>query len=71
MPENTTGINVLLHFSSSLEDFSKANEYYIISENMSSYAELLLDWASHGYSSEVDLFITRPILLFLCLSCLT
>ena len=43
--------------------FKEANDYYILSENMNAYADLLLDWATHGYASEIDLFITRPILL--------
>ena len=29
---------------------------------MKDYAELVLEWAQNGYTSEVDLFITRPIL---------
>ena len=30
-----------------------------------SYAGMLLDWASHGYQSELDLFITRSILWYI------
>ena len=29
---------------------------------MKDYAEMVLEWAQNGYASEVDLFITRPIL---------
>lgn len=27
---------------------------------MKDYAEMVLEWAQNGYTSEVDLFITRP-----------
>ena len=29
---------------------------------MKDYADMVLEWAQNGYASEVDLFITRPIL---------
>lgn len=31
---------------------------------MEAYSEMILDWASHGYASEIDLFVTRPILQY-------
>ena len=39
-----------------------ANDFYILSGNMEEYANMLLDWASHGYESEIDLFLARPVL---------
>ena len=32
---------------------------------MNSYASMLLDWANHGYASELDLFVTRSILWYI------
>ena len=36
-----------------------ANNFYLISEEMGEYAQMVLEWASTGYASEIDLFVTR------------
>ena len=56
--------------------YAIADDYYLISGDMKSYinflrtitrsyAGMLLDWASHGYRSELDLFVTRSILWYI------
>ena len=45
-----------------IENYMNANDYYILSGNMEEYATMILDWSSHGYESEIDLFLLRPIL---------
>ena len=39
-----------------------ANNFYLISEEMGEYAQMVLEWASTGYASEIDLFVTRSVL---------
>lgn len=29
---------------------------------MAEYAQMVLEWATTGYASEIDLFVTRPVL---------
>lgn len=29
---------------------------------MEEYAKMILEWSEKGYASEIDLFVTRPIL---------
>ena len=41
-----------------------ASEFYQVSENMKDYADMVVEWSKEGYPSEIDLFITRPILWY-------
>lgn len=42
-----------------------ANDFYLVSEDMEEYSSMLLDWASQGYKSELDLFVVRAVLWLL------
>ena len=61
--ESIIGKKVFYSYKSiMIENYMNANDYYILSGNMEEYATMLLDWSSHGYESEIDLFLLRPIL---------
>lgn len=45
-----------------VENYSAASDFFLVSENMSDYAEMVLAWAATGYASELDLFVTRAVL---------
>lgn len=47
---------------SRLEDYSQSSTYFLVSEDMTEYAKMVLEWAATGYASEIDLFVTRPVL---------
>jgi hypothetical protein len=48
------------------KDFAGANDVFVKGEAYSEHASLLVEWAGQGYRSEVDLFITRAVLQYLC-----
>lgn len=48
-----------------LGDYALSNEFYLISENTQEHAAMVLEWASQGYASEIDLFVTRAVLWFI------
>lgn len=63
MLESIIGKKVFYSYKSiMIENYMNANDYYILSGNMEEYATMILDWSSHGYESEIDLFLLRPIL---------
>ena len=45
-----------------LGDYAISSNFYLISEEMDEYAQMVLEWASTGYASEIDLFVTRSVL---------
>jgi hypothetical protein len=46
----------------SVGDYSHASKHYLHSENPSEFAKMLYTWSKEGYSSEVELYITRVVL---------
>ena len=47
---------------SRVEDYSQSSTFFLVSEDMTEYAQMVLEWATTGYASEIDLFVTRPVL---------
>lgn len=47
---------------SQVEDYSQSSTFFLVSEDMTEYAQMVLEWAATGYASEIDLFVTRPVL---------
>ncbi|KAK8798403.1 hypothetical protein WA588_003485 [Blastocystis sp. NMH] len=44
------------------KDYSQSSTFFLVSEDMTEYAQMVLEWAATGYASEIDLFVTRPVL---------
>eukprot|EP01006_Ploeotia_vitrea_P033510 TRINITY_DN65566_c7_g4_i3.p1 TRINITY_DN65566_c7_g4~~TRINITY_DN65566_c7_g4_i3.p1 ORF type:complete len:384 (+),score=226.48 TRINITY_DN65566_c7_g4_i3:124-1152(+) len=49
------------------ERFAEAQRYWLRSGRPDEHAAMLAEWASRGYRGELDLFITRCVLQYLCL----
>jgi hypothetical protein len=50
-----------------IKDYVGANEALAKGEAYAEHGNLLVEWSTAGYKSEVDLFVTRAVLQYLCL----
>jgi len=55
-----------LFYQNKLE-YIQSQRHYLRSETYKDHAAMLIEWGSRGYKSELDLFIARTVLQYLCL----
>jgi hypothetical protein len=49
------------------QDFSSANSHFLKGDSAIEHAQMLVEWSNNGYRSEVDLFVSRTVLQYLCM----
>lgn len=59
--------NAFAKYFEDLEQYGSSSKHYVRGSEHESFAKMVSKWADKGYPNELDLFLTRSVLMYLCL----